>query len=207
MIMNEVETISEALLRETLQQASSASVTVAGESMAPLLRRGDLIGLRPLPLEQVRPGQIVTFSDPLHPGGLQTHRVIGVHTAGDSPVFYTRGDRALTFDPPLKGERLLGRVVWRQRDGRALTLMSGRGLWLSAHLGRIAEQERRWVTGVRLPAQFDPAAVRSSDGRVRGRLTASWVRALRLGSRTWSRFVAALITLTAAPLSATDLEM
>lgn len=210
MTTNGAEALTEAsLLRETLRQVPAASVTVAGESMAPLLRRGDLIGVAPLVLEQLAPGQVVTFADPLVPGQLQTHRLVAVDTAvSGSPRLLTRGDRALTFDPPVAMDQLMGRVLWRQREGRKLALDQGSGLWLSGHLGRVAERERRWASSTPLPTVVEPAALAAANARARTRVGAPWVRLLRLGSRAWSSILTSIIDITtAAPASAATREL
>lgn len=187
------------LLRETLRRLPAASITVAGSSMAPLLRPGDLIGVQRVAPEEIRPGQIITFISPDEPDFLVTHRAVGLDRRAAPPLLLARGDRSLVFDPPISAERILGYVTWRQRDGRVLRLDQGAGAWLSAYLGRAAERERRLVTGVPLPAGLPPAAARAaSDAAVAARGDAGFGHILRRASHAWSRFIAHFVHLAAA---------
>ncbi len=188
------------MLREALRRVETAAVTVAGDSMAPLLMRGDLIGLERVELSEVRVGQIVTFSQPQEASELQTHRVIATAAAETGqPFLLTRGDRTLLFDPPVSAEQVIGRVLWRKRNGRVLDLDGGPGGWLSAQLGREAERERRVITGVPVGSDHSSVgAVRVSDAVMKKRSRALWARGLHLGSEAWGRFLEFAVTVWAS---------
>ncbi|MCA9990591.1 MAG: S26 family signal peptidase, partial [Anaerolineales bacterium] len=62
------------LLQESLQRGQTPFVTITSNSMAPLLRRGDQIGLEALPAGQLRPGDIILLRAP---GELVCHRYWG----------------------------------------------------------------------------------------------------------------------------------
>lgn len=198
--MNEIDRIAPTdLLRGTLRQVPVAAVTVAGDSMVPLLRRGDLINLMPIELSDIRPGQIITFANPDNPTTLQTHRALAVQNeSSQRPFLLARGDRVLLFDPPVPADHVIGRVITRQRNGRVLSLEQGPGAWLSRRLGHIAERERLLVTGVRVDGQpCSPLQCTASDQAARQRMSALWARALRLSSRGWSHFLSTLINFLA----------
>jgi hypothetical protein len=199
--MNEIDRIAPTdLLRGTLRQVPVAAITVMGDSMSPLLRRGDLIDLKPIELSRIAPGQIITFANPHDPGTLQTHRALAVQNGpAQRPFLLTRGDRVLHFDPLVPADHIIGRVIARQRDGRTLSLEHGPGAWLSSHLGHIAERERLLITGVRLREQLlDPAQRAASDRAAQQRVSAPWARVLRLGSRGWSALLSTFVNFLAA---------
>ena len=74
---------------------------------------GTLILTKPVPLNQLRVGDIVTYQTPNLPGSLVTHRVVAVLTDGNLQV---RGDINGAVDPfPVTQESLVGQVVAHYR--------------------------------------------------------------------------------------------
>ncbi|NCF65610.1 MAG: S24 family peptidase [Anaerolineaceae bacterium] len=58
--MTQYETVFLAdLLKESIQQGTTPSLTVVGDSMSPLLRSGDQVGLQIAVLSQLQAGQII----------------------------------------------------------------------------------------------------------------------------------------------------
>lgn len=92
--------------------AGGSNVSVLSGSMEPALSTGDLaIGL-PISPADVRPGQVITYTDPGESGKLVTHRVRRVALRGDRAELITQGDAnrsAETWSMPADGE--LRRVV------------------------------------------------------------------------------------------------
>jgi signal peptidase len=62
------------------------------DSMRPAIRTGDLLIVHAAPATSVRPGDIVSFPDPVLGGKLVTHRVVSTHRSGRRIDFLTRGD-------------------------------------------------------------------------------------------------------------------
>jgi len=62
---------------------------ILSDSMAPRIVAGDVVVTRPVPASSLRPGQIITVSDPDHPGRTRTHRFVRVDPDGE---LVTRGD-------------------------------------------------------------------------------------------------------------------
>lgn len=87
------------------------SLRVGGASMAPFIRTGDVVTLRPC--ERARLGDVVARL--AGPDRLLVHRVV---TGGEPPL--TRGDSAHEPDPPLSPGELLGRVWAVERAGRGV---------------------------------------------------------------------------------------
>src|SRR5579875_3710299 len=64
------------------------TVVMSG-SMEPALRPGDVVASRPIPVQQVRPGQVLLVNDPDHAGRLRLHRLAKIRPDG---TFVLRGD-------------------------------------------------------------------------------------------------------------------
>ncbi len=128
-----------AILRQGLAAGQHPLVTITSNSMAPLLKAGDRAMVRQVDWRSLRPGEIVVVETP---GILLTHRFYGTIDGPDGPWMVLRGDRPLTYDRPVPADRLVGRVVARQRR-RLISLESGAGGWLNRHLARLARLELR----------------------------------------------------------------
>jgi len=62
-------------------------------SMSPVIRPGDIVVLKPEPVNAVRPGDVISFNRPTSVGGAVTHRVVKVDAGPDGIGFHTKGDR------------------------------------------------------------------------------------------------------------------
>jgi signal peptidase len=87
------------------------SLTVVSGSMEPTLGTGSVVIDEVISPVDARPGDIVTFQDPLHPRQL-THRLRRVRIEGDTAYIVTRGD---ANDAPerwtVQTDGQIGRVV------------------------------------------------------------------------------------------------
>lgn len=94
----------------------STWVQARGHSMAPTLRHGDRVLLRPAPAVDVRRGDIIALAV-----SRQTvlHRVVGV--SGDGRV-WTRGDNMLADDRPAPSGDVVGIAVVADRGGTLVAL-------------------------------------------------------------------------------------
>lgn len=98
-----------ALAREALERGHRVRLRIHGRSMAPALRSGQRIEIRP-GAEQLRRGEVVACAQGKR---LVVHRVVAVRGDG---VVVTRGDGRNLADPPNLPADVLGRVVLA--DGR-----------------------------------------------------------------------------------------
>jgi signal peptidase len=90
------------------------SFTVLSGSMRPLLGVGDVVVEELVLPEQVRIGDIVTFSSPDAPGRLVTHRVRSVAIGDGTADVRTRGDANAKGEAwSIRTDQRLGRVVRR----------------------------------------------------------------------------------------------
>ncbi len=197
--MTDEETLQLAeLLSEHIAREATARLTVSSDSMEPLIRRGDVVGLRKVAVEAIQPGRIVTFRDPQNARGVVTHRVAARwQEDGGEVSFLTRGDRNLLFDPAVPGSDMVGEVVWRIRNDRRLALDRGSGLRLSEQMAGLSEADRHWISGLSLAdleralatAAAAAAAANEQAGRRRYRPAA---RLRRYAGLLYRRALAAL---------------
>lgn len=107
-----------------LRHLSSASVggshlfgvSLTGTSMFPVLLSGDKVVVKRSSLEDLRPGDIIVWSDEF----LQrvAHRIISIDASATPPLITTKGDLRMGEDPPVEFDRVLGKVVAVLRDGK-----------------------------------------------------------------------------------------
>jgi signal peptidase len=85
---------------------------VLSGSMSPTYPVGSLLVVGQIDASDVRAGMPIVFEDPLEPGRLVTHRVVGP-VPDDASAFRTRGDANAAVDPAAVPARLVrGRVLW-----------------------------------------------------------------------------------------------
>jgi signal peptidase len=87
------------------------TLTALSNSMQPAFSAGDVLVVRPEPLADVRPGQVLALQLP-NGGRVETHRVVRVDRAGPQPIVETAGDATKEVDP--WGRIMLtGTTAWR----------------------------------------------------------------------------------------------
>ncbi len=74
-------------------------IVIRGGSMEPAIPLGSLVALRPVPADEIRPGDVVTMQ--LRNDTLVTHRVVRVAELADGPHLETKGDNNAEPDPVL----------------------------------------------------------------------------------------------------------
>ena len=102
------------LLRDLVAQGRPVTLPVWGISMLPMLRDGDRVQVVPVTGARARVGDIVVRAES---SGPVIHRVVGWWPSRAAWRLLTKGDGSLRLDPPLRVERVVGRVVARVRDG------------------------------------------------------------------------------------------
>ena len=101
---------------------------VVGDSMAPLLRPGDAVIVRPTCAENLQRGDVVAVR---RGGQVISHRVVEV----GGGRWRTKGDNSHRLDPQAPGEALVGQVIAIERGADRLDLRSGRWQVASRFLG------------------------------------------------------------------------
>jgi signal peptidase I len=173
------------VLRGYVNGNQVARLTVSSNSMAPLLKIDDVIGLQKIDKTRVKPGQIITFEDAGDTKGLITHRLITHLEDGQGHLLMlTRGDHALLFDQPWNADALVGQVMWRVRNRRLLRFDKGPGQWLSNQMGLMAERERARISGLPLAdLHLTSQGIAGANDRARHRRKKLFSRLVHMNGR------------------------
>ena len=96
----------------SLRASGRLRVRVAGSSMLPAIRPGDVISVRAGDPHDARPGEVVLFT---REGRLFAHRVV----RRSSGALVTRGDALADCDRPVQRDEFVGIVESVARGGRS----------------------------------------------------------------------------------------
>lgn len=89
------------------------SLTVLSNSMAPAIRTGDMVVIRPATQSQIAVGDVVTFRPDVNEKLYVTHRVVEINDCDRyGAEFVTRGDANNINDEPFRPYQLHGRVAY-----------------------------------------------------------------------------------------------
>lgn len=113
------------LAAEVAATFGRVGLRVAGTSMVPAIRPGDLISVERISAKEVSVGEIVVFA---REGRLIVHRVVAKAGSPDEGSIVTRGDRTRRNDALVSSAELVGRVTRIERGHSAVCA----GSWLSA---------------------------------------------------------------------------
>jgi len=107
------------------------TLTVLSASMKPTFSPGDVVIVRPEPIERLRVGQVISYAVPVGVHQVETHRVVAIlrGRGTTAPVIQTKGDNNSVVDPWTA--QLSGPTVWRleavaPKIGYAINLMRDR---------------------------------------------------------------------------------
>jgi signal peptidase I len=93
-------------------------IPITGRSMFPLIRNGDQV-LVAHGCAGIRRGEVIVFR---HDGKLIAHRVLRISKNEAGHAFLTKGDNVLQFDPPLRANEIVGRVLAIKRGEQQISL-------------------------------------------------------------------------------------
>jgi signal peptidase len=88
------------------------SLTVLTGSMRPTIEPGDLIVVKPVPVDEVQIGDVVTFQPVSDDPTVITHRVVAKTFVSGETMLVTRGDANGADDEPIEAEQVRGRLVY-----------------------------------------------------------------------------------------------
>jgi signal peptidase I len=140
------------LWSELLRRCGEARIRVAGTSMLPLIRPGDVLLVRSLDMMRVKRNDVILFTAGQR---LFAHRVVRVERRGDRRVLITRGDMHDHDDPAVTESQFLGRIEGQSRHA---TVISSDHAHLHRHRG---SPFRPWMTGLRRAMHRGAQAMRS----------------------------------------------
>lgn len=151
------------LLIDVLRAGYRIRSWARAESMSPLIRKGDLLTVKPITFAEAQIGDVVAFRRDERQSVLTTHRVIQKGRDHGRAYLITKGDRSLYRDlPTVVPEQILGKVVAIEKQGRVISLETPRhrlvaylmarrslGLWIlrvvwSKILALIQQVSPRW---------------------------------------------------------------
>lgn len=128
------------LFLDLLRESGRARLRVAGNSMLPTLRVGDMIVVEAFRNTTVRPAEIVVF---IQSGMFCTHRVF--KSWGSSVI--TRGDANRHLDFPISKAECLARVIAIERkDGQIESLVPRPVLSFVLRYSNLARKVFLWMT-------------------------------------------------------------
>jgi signal peptidase I len=108
--------LSADMIREILEKNPFYKLKVYGGSMLPLLRHGEEIIIRRIPMDSIRIGDVLFCQ---HEDQFLAHRVVLIMAEKDRPrAVVTKGDTLTYLDPVSTEEQILGRVTATVRKGK-----------------------------------------------------------------------------------------
>ena len=114
----ELTACATALVEESMRRFGEVRIRIAGSSMLPVIRPGDIVSVRRCVPTQVSRGEIVLF---IRDKRLFVHRVLGEKPSADGQsALITRGDSVPENDPPVFAGELLGCVTAIHRGRRVI---------------------------------------------------------------------------------------
>lgn len=108
---NEAREIGASLLSE----GRSVRFKLGGSSMFPFLRQGDVAAIDPLPMSQLKLGQVIVFENN---GRWIAHRLVAIKKDGNSLRLLAQGDSVKTPDSPVLEAHYLGVIGSFSRNGK-----------------------------------------------------------------------------------------
>ena len=120
------------LLLAMVQCGATLRIAVRGSSMTPFIRDGDVLTIAPVEGRSLSVGDVVAFARG-GTGRCAIHRVIG----RSGPRWIVRGDNCAETDGRVVSDRMVGRVLLVERDGRKVRWGLGREARIIAWLQRV----------------------------------------------------------------------
>ena len=116
------------LAAEILRNGTALRFQARGASMRPFIRDGDVLEIVPTGPPVLRRGDIVLCHS--RSERVLVHRIVGIERESDRITYVTQGDALARPDGWISGERVLGRAVAAERQGRRIALDAGPQRWL-----------------------------------------------------------------------------
>jgi signal peptidase I len=106
------------------------TLTVLTASMKPTFSPGDVVVVRPEPIQQLKVGQVISYRVPVGVHQVETHRVVKILSGAGTttPVIQTKGDNNTVVDPwtaQLNGTTVYRLVAVVPKAGYGINFMRG----------------------------------------------------------------------------------
>ncbi len=140
MVVNKSRIFTEAS-HELLKLGYAVRFRAGGQSMFPTIKDGEMITVEPVATDEIKRGDIVLYR---FKRGVIAHRVVSIEKqAGSGHRFILRGDSSAMCDAPVEAEKVLGRVISVEREGRNINLASRKAKLIRAARSRASRLKSR----------------------------------------------------------------
>jgi hypothetical protein len=137
--------IYQAAAREAWHAAEvggSLRLTVAGDSMRPLLRAGDGVVVQPIDPYALQPGDVIVVQ---RGGEWITHRLVAIDEHG----WHTHGDNTCYGDEAASASQIVGRVIAIERNDQTIDLRQPRWRVIDRRINRVQLAQLRVLAAAR----------------------------------------------------------
>lgn len=101
------ETYLSAVFNLRAEIGEKTTCSISGNCMSPMIREGDSLVIEH-GNQDFRVGDVVVYGSP---GKFYAHRIVRIKDRGERRSFLLKGDRGNTFDDPITGDQILGKVI------------------------------------------------------------------------------------------------
>jgi signal peptidase len=123
-------------------------LAVMSGSMEPTINVGGIVGIRPVPANELRAGDVITFANQSAPDVLVTHRIVSIDNRDGQSFLTTKGDANDSVDAmAAPATRAVGRVDF------SLPWLGFLMMWLSSPLAKVGILVVS-IVGFALPGAF-----------------------------------------------------
>ena len=110
-----------ALIQEIVNSGTMVRIRITGKSMEPCLVCGDIVTVKKVSPDSLKPGDLLFYISPYKV--LVLHRLIEKNITPEGAVwFHTKGDALGVFDAPFKESSVIGKVCLVEKRKAARTV-------------------------------------------------------------------------------------
>lgn len=113
-MFKQIEGLDDIIIDMRLETSSTICLKIEGGSMRPLIKSGDVLGIK-TEQHNIRQGSIILFRSS---GRMIAHRVIKANNF----IITTKGDASTFFDSPVQINKFIGSAIFIERDGRRINI-------------------------------------------------------------------------------------
>jgi signal peptidase I len=117
--MNTQEATS--LRKQLIENNHAVKIVASGYSMFPFMRNGDVQTISPVPIEEIKVGDVAVFE---RDNDWISHRVIDIRNTNNETILILRGDTCIQLDPLVTKANYIGKTVGFEREGKTRLLHS-----------------------------------------------------------------------------------
>lgn len=139
------------LSRALLEDGKSVRFQAKGRSMHPFIQDGDIITVSPVENSSINIGDVVLYSPA--EDTLIVHRVINKYTEDNNLTMLIKGDASFGSPESVNSQRVLGKIVSIERNGRERKLDTSLYRIIGLFLAAISPF-RRWTCSIGGKAKY-----------------------------------------------------